>query len=443
MICLKQHGICVKEDVVCKKECVMHLPKEDIYLFHFVFVLLKKKVLKLSTEDSLILAGAKLNPDIDDIKQMDELFHLVKDWEYFSEQAIHNGLGPIIYKNLLKNNFTENIPPEEFSKLKQSYYRSLSRNIALYDHFKNVINAINANGIEVIALKGIYLAEAMYKDIGLRQMTDVDLLVKKEDAVKCQDILIDIGYASTRLDTASFMKDLLYFKHLPSLVKGGLSVELHTQVHIEYTELVVDVNDYWNRSIKAQIAGVEVLVLSNEDLLQHICLHLDEHFDDGKPQLYSLMDIATLISTLKIDWDVLIDSSKKYNCSNRIFRQLFLAHKYFNAGIPDKVLSVIKPYFDDRIDRLFIHYLQQHRKNVPIGTTNRNIELMKNRKGFRNKCLYIFHDLFPSRSFMYKRYRIERKYFLVFFYIYRLLTGTYKLILEFYRSLIPSAKSKN
>jgi len=399
--------------------------------------------LKLSLEDKLILSGAKFNPDKNDLEQMGKLIRLVKDWEYFAEQAIHNGLGPVIYKNFSVNNLSANIPSDIFSKFKQSYYRSLSRNMVLYDHFKNVIKAITAEGIEVIALKGIYLSEAIYRDIGLRQMTDIDLLVKKEDAEKCRNILIKIGHVNTELDTAEFMKDFLYQKHLPPLVKNGVSVELHTHVQIEYSDIAIDIDDYWNRSFKMQIAGVDVNILSHEDLIQHLCLHIDEHFDDGKPQLYSLMDIATVVETFSIDWNVLIDSCKNYNCSNRVFRQLFLAYKYFNAHIPEDVLSIAKSYFDERIERLFIHYLQHLRNNVPLGTTNRNIELLKNRKGFKNKSLYILHDLFPNRSFMYGRYRIKRKYFLVWFYIYRMMTGIYKLILEFFRLLIPSAKSRN
>jgi hypothetical protein len=399
--------------------------------------------LKLSFEDRLILLGSKLNPDENDLKQMDEMIRLVKDWEYFILQAIHNGVGPIIYGNFSENNFSANIPFGIFSKLKHSYYRSLSRNMILYNHFKNVIKAITSAGVDVIALKGIYLAESVYKDIGLRQMSDIDIMVRKEDAEKCRKILMNCGYADTVLYKAQFIKKLIVVKHLPPLVIDGVSVELHTQVHLDYPEMAVEIDDYWNRSIKVQIAGINVNVLSHEDLLQHLCLHLDEHFDDGKPQLYSLMDIATITNTFLIDWNLLIFTCKKYNCSNRVFRQLFLAHKYFSANIPDNILSIAKLYFDKRVERLFIHYLQHQRKDVPIGTTDRNIQLFKNIKGFRNKCIYLVYDVFPSKSFMYMKYKIKRKYFLIWFYILRIITGVYKLILESIRFFIPSAKSRS
>jgi hypothetical protein len=226
------------------------------------------------------------------------------------------------------------------------------------------------------------------------------------------------------------------------MVKDGVSIELHTHIQVEYPDIAVNINDLWQRSIKAQIAGVDVSVFSYENLLLHLCLHIDEHFDDGTPQLYSYMDIAAVIETYAIDWNALIDSCKKYNCTNRILRQMFLTHKYFNAQIPEDVLSIAKSYCDERIERLFIHYLQHQRKNIPLGTTNRNIELLKNRKGFTDKCNYIIHDLFPTRSYMYGRYQIKKKYFLPVYYIYRLFTGIYKLIQEFFRLLIPSAKSK-
>jgi hypothetical protein len=403
---------------------------------------LKKNHLKLSSEDRLILSGTKLNPGKDDIEQIAELIPLVKDWEYLAEQAIHNGVGPVVYKNFSSTDLAVSIPADILSKLKQSYYRSLSRNMMLYDHFRNVINAISTEGIEVIALKGIYLAEAVYNDIGLRQMTDIDLLVKKEDAEKCRNILMVIGYADTSLDVSERMKELVYHKHLPPLVKDGVSVELHTHIHVEYPDVAVNIHDYWKRSEITNLAGVQVNILSNEDLLQHLCLHVDEHFDDGKPQLNSYLDIASVVELFPLNWQAFADSCNQYNCTNRIFRQLFLAHNYFNAQIPGEILSLSKSYVDNRIERLFIHYLQHHRKNVPLGITNRNIELLKNRKGFKNKILYVLHDMFPARSYMYGRYRIKRKYFLVWFYIYRLMTGIYKLIMELFRLLTPSAKSK-
>ena len=147
--------------------------------------------MKLKTDDKLILAGAKLHPSDSDIQRMDELIASVTNWKSFTDMSIQNGVGPLIHKNfsLVKN--LNLIPEETLSRFKRNYYRSLSRNIVLYEHFRNAVEIFSNEGIPVIALKGIFIAEKIYDDIGLRQMSDIDILVKETDIEKCRKLLID------------------------------------------------------------------------------------------------------------------------------------------------------------------------------------------------------------------------------------------------------------
>jgi hypothetical protein len=58
----------------------------------------------------------------------------------------------------------------------------------LYQELQTVLKTFKfrAASIAVIALKGAFLAELVYENIGLRAIGDVDLLVKKEDLEKVQ-----------------------------------------------------------------------------------------------------------------------------------------------------------------------------------------------------------------------------------------------------------------
>jgi len=374
---------------------------------------------------------------------MEDLIPSVTNWNSFTDMAIQNGVGQLIHKNFSSVNNFNLIPKGSLSRLKQTYYRSLSRNMILYEHFRNAVEAFSKEGISVIALKGIFLAETIYKDIGLRQMSDIDLLVKKEDIEKCRKLLLDMGYKYTELYKSDFIKELDLLKHLPPLVLNGVSIELHTKIHLDTPDFSVNIDDYWERSQQLTLSNMPVQSLSIEDLIQHLCLHLNDHFNEGNPQLYSIVDISEVIKKYhsKINWDFLSESCNLYNCSSIVFKYLLLIEKYFDVVIPDYILQKTDANIDVRTEKLFIYYLHHFRKDFPLGIVNRNIEVFSNIRGFKNKTIYLLNDIFPSRTFMYRRYGIRKKYLLFWYYIIRLKTGVYRLFLQIIKQIIPSAKS--
>ena len=290
-------------------------------------------MMNLSPEDKLILAAAKLNPTATDIQLMYELSLSINDWKYFTENTIQNSVGPLIYHNLsLLNNYSK-IPNETKSQLKQTYYKTLSRNMVLYEHYRNAAIAFSAQEIPFIPLKGIFLTEIVYKDFGLRQMSDIDLLVKNEDAERCIKILLDLGYSSSEYFLPANFKEhfLDYSKHLVPMVLNGVSIEIHVKIHNDNAEYDVNIEDYWNRSVPATIYGTSCQTLSPNDLIQHLCLHLFEHFSTGKIMLYSFCDIAEVLKANKkvIDWTTFEESCSLYNCMSQVYSLLFLTNKYF------------------------------------------------------------------------------------------------------------------
>jgi len=400
--------------------------------------------LNLSFEDKLTLTGSKLHLTENDIRRMEDLILSVTNWNSFTDMAIQNGVGPSIHKNFSFVKNSNLIPEVSLSKLKQTYYRSLSRNMILYEYFRNTVEVFSKEGISVIALKGIFLAETIYHDIGLRQMSDIDLLVKKEDIEKCRKLLLDMGYKYTELHKSDFIKELDLSKHLPALVLNGVSIELHTKIHLNNPGFSVNIDDYWERSQQVTLSGMSVQSLSIEDLIQHLCLHLNDHFNDGKLQLYSFVDILEVIKKYYsiINWDLLLESCNSYNCSSIVFKYLLLIEKYFDVKIPDYILQKARANIDVRTEKLFVYYLHHFRKDAPLGIVNRNIETFSNIRGVKNKTIYLFNDFFPSRTFMYERYGIRKKHLLFWYYIIRLKTGLYQFLLQIAKQFAASEKSK-
>jgi hypothetical protein len=291
------------------------------------------------------------------------------------------------------------------------------------------VNAFSLQGISVIALKGIFLAESIYKDIGLRQMSDIDLLVKSEDADHCRNILTDMGYNPQERIKTDFIKKQHDSKHLPPMVMNGVSIEIHLKVLPDDFDYQVNVENYWKHAIPVTLYGVNTLVLPPNDLLQHLCIHLDQHFHNGLIPLYSFCDIAEVLKHYQseIDWASFIESCDNCHCSKNVFRLLLLANKYFDAPLPEKIIQSAMQYFDAATEKIFILYLKGNSREISKEISNRNIKSLGKIKGLHNKIKYLAGDIFPSRSFMCMRYHIKHKPLIYWYYIVRIKSGVVSL----------------
>lgn len=391
----------------------------------------------ISVEDKLLFAAARLHPSDDEILSMEQLISNVNDWDNFTNNVIRNSVGPLIYKNLSYAINYSSIPDSTISKLKQTYYQSFFRNEIIYKNFNDVINAISELGTPVIALKGIFLVNCIYKDLGIRQMSDIDLLVKVDDADNCKNSLINIGFVSEDRYKSDFIKRNTDTKHLPQLFKENIPVELHLKIHPSNCEYYVDIDDYWQNALPVTINNSKCLALSPNDLLQHLCLHLDYHFMYGKIQLYSYCDIAAVLKFYKdeFNWDTFNQTCIKYNCTKNVYRHLYIINKYFGVLLPEEIQSNVYQSFDD-FEHLFISYFKGDTIEIKKTISNTSVEAIKRVSGFGNKFKYLMNDIFPSSNYMRKRYQIKSKWMIFLYYLVRLKAGLFELLFQIKKAII-------
>ena len=126
-------------------------------------------------------------------------------------------------------------------------------------------------------------------------------------------------------------------------------IEIHWDIQPWKIPYKVDINKFWNNAKSVKIAGIETQTFASEDLLQHLCLHLDKHitFSSAPPAkpLRDYCDIAEVTRHYKdtINWNYLLQSSKDYGIEEPIFQGLSIAKKYFGAFVPENILSTLEP----------------------------------------------------------------------------------------------------
>ncbi len=392
----------------------------------------------LTPEIKLLIALAKINRSEADIALADVLISEVKDWNYFYEIAVIHGIASLISGHLQHQQQLQLIPAKVVSGLNQFYLRSLSRNMILYEHFSKVMEVFAAKNIQVIPLKGIYLAETLYKDIGLRQMSDIDLLVKTERAEECIQILSEAGFQESSRHKSEFIKEKGSAKHLPPMVMDDVMVEIHYRMLIDDSVHAVDIEEYWQDAKPVSLHHSAVLSLSPEHLFQFLCIHLERHFNEGKIKLYHFVDLIGILDAHQNDfnWQKFIQSCVNNQCKRNVFRILFLLEQYFSASFPEHIRQEALKYGDKPTEFLFEAYLQCSKKDIYKGVENLNIKNLRKLKGFKNRIHYIIGDIFPSKSFMVSRYQLKRTGFLYGYYFLRMIKGVWILIRHVYKLLL-------
>jgi hypothetical protein len=374
---------------------------------------------KLYPEEKLLMLSAKINPEIHDLLAAEQLLLQVFNWEKLVDQAISRSMGPLLYKLFLHKQLKEKVPSSAFKKLEAAYYTTLRRNMLLLNAWAEVAAALALVDVKVIALKGIYLAEHLYEDIGIRQLSDIDLLVQPENGEKTLEVLTQLGYQSTENPFSTELKPDKNFVHYPPMLRDGLSVEVHIRLHRPDSAYKLNTKAFIERSEPVIINGVSAYTLSFYDQLLFLCIHSEKHFTGSKIQFSCFSDLANFLFkySQNMDWEKLIALSRENLCETIVFKQLLLTARFFDAPIPEIYRKKYIKTVNAAHEEVFIRFLRGYMfAGHHFENFSTNIAAIK---GFRKKLNFLIGNLFPPKSYMVQRYHISDEKHYRIYYIYR------------------------
>ncbi len=260
------------------------------------------------------------------------------DWEVVYHLAVRQGVAPLLSQRLsaLKGH---HIPDHIEKRLKDEYVQSAARSFILQQEAAGIFSAFAEKGIPVIALKGIDLAERVYDDPALRPMSDLDLMVKKEDLSAAWNLLESLGYQKSR-------ETILQGEHhhLPQMVRGGsFPVEIHWSISRKPLPYQVDSESLWGRARGLDFFGTQPFVFSPEDLLLHLCIHASNHMFDC--ELRHLFDIRETLRRFipEFDWKAFVARAWEWEAAKAVYVALRLAEDLTGAAVPDDVMLHLCP----------------------------------------------------------------------------------------------------
>ncbi len=262
------------------------------------------------------------------------------DWNYLFKLAEMHGIIPLIAHNLAQNDDLEKLVPDSFREsVKRIYNRTLYTNIILARELTNVLTVFSQHGINAIVLKGVTLAEQLYGNLGLRAVSDIDILVHPENISRAGHLLEEMGYQQF-IQSQSWDHP---FHEAPYCRQAQfpLVIELHRNLDDENL-ISFSQGDIWQRAQPLEMQDGEIMVLSPEDNILFLSNHLTKHTTH---LLMLLNDIAELLRkySKNLDWEYIKRTSREWGLEVAVYNSLKWTHKLLGAPVPLSILDNLKP----------------------------------------------------------------------------------------------------
>lgn len=152
-----------------------------------------------------------------------------RDWARIAQQATHHGLAGLVSRNLDWLPNPALVPAETVDQLALRRRQVLSQNLARRAAAREMADALAAEQIPLIVLKGVALAQEVYGDLSLRAFNDFDVMVPMESVEAACQVARGLGYAFVRFSHA---RDWLRVgAHAAGMTRrDGRSVDIHWSI---------------------------------------------------------------------------------------------------------------------------------------------------------------------------------------------------------------------
>lgn len=361
--------------------------------------------LNIRDEEILLLGLCRLGFTIELKVMLTALAENISDWKYFVSLADEHGVAALVYSNLEKLDFLGYLPKENADHLHNALLVNLHRNTYNADGVHKVLRILSGEKLKIVLLKGMALELSVYGNAGLRQMTDVDVLMTKEDCLKARKILMDNGFRSLPVKSL-FHKAIIADtgKHLPTLIMNDFAFELHHELFGAGNNILTRM--LYDTSREYDINGDRTYLPEAQIFFLYLVKHLYLHEMNNESQLRLYTDLVVLIEKYRdeiINFD-LLEYAVLAGMEEVLAWRLEPLRDLWGISFPDWLNEFINKWYNpDSINR-FVSFLKSPKNNPPPDQAKLYRHHVGEIPGLHRKLLFVLGDLFPTIEFMKKRY---------------------------------------
>lgn len=268
----------------------------------------------------------------------------------------------------------------------------LKQNMLMTSELIKIMKLLKENTIEAIAFKGPTLSHIAYGDITLRQYSDLDILLRKEDIYKVYKLLEDKYSRSLKLKTS---QEETWFKYAHDLGlsnnKNGVYIEFHwAMLDNDHPISLKSINFFENINSQT-IQNTKLNIISNEKFLVYLCIHGAKHLFE---RVEWVVDIDKFIISQEICWDEVFELIKDDNSIRFFLLGLYMSNTLYLTPIDDR----FKNLFDEDIISISNHIFNIWNKDIVFNNKNNLIHMLKLFTSSQDKLKYL-HKIYLKPTF--------------------------------------------
>ena len=253
--------------------------------------------------------------------------------------------------------------------------------------------------LPVILLKGAALALTLHDDPAVRPMNDIDLLVGPEHLARVAARMREAGYLESSLGQG---EDVGYLHHfIFTDPQTDVRFEIHRTLPL-FPSAEDALSWFLSQTRIDEFAGYSFLTFKPEAQLLHLAAHavLEHGGARGAIALW-FYDIDQLIRRWgdALDWDETLDRARRLAWEAALHEAILLARRYFDTPTPPP----IRTWLELSPDGLSGYNIL---RSMTSGERSSTLIILHILRGltWRERIQQLSHMLFPSRSYMQRRY---------------------------------------
>jgi hypothetical protein len=257
-----------------------------------------------SKEEEILILAARLELSAIQEARMGALLVEEPRWAILLEHGARFGIMPLLHHHFSRPALAAMVPAEVKETLAKTYHRTSLKNLRMFGLLRRFLLKAEEAGIEVILLKGAFLATWIYGDVGLRPMADLDLLCHTEDEPSIRKILESMGGFKSSTITgsepdmsparASVVEKIGH--SAPWWFPDICRIEVHYHLLSRATADDTWLQELlWSKAVAHDWDGLEIRSLDPEHLVIHLASHLQHHLEEQAFTLYWVADIKAVI----------------------------------------------------------------------------------------------------------------------------------------------------
>ncbi len=358
-----------------------------------------------------------------------------QDWKALVKMADAEGVAPLLHWRLSRLNGGAK-PPDDVRKfLMKAFYNSAARFAVHQREFSRLAERLCREGVEVVALKGLALAQTLYPEPGLRPMGDIDLLVHRDALGTVKKIMPELGYALEKPDLWPGLGIRTDYEINYDLVKPG---RIHMEIHWDLVGSAASTNTcdiewFWSQCVAypglkedahagstaadelAKRCDGRLWVLNPTGQLLHLAAHLMLKHSRGKTRLIWFYDLAMLLDKEEngIVWDLAVEKAIEWGWGEALAYALMQVREQLGAPVPEAVLGRLA----EERNGGQLHPDEMVEAGVEGRFWAQWQYLLSLKPRYRLQVLVAM--VFPGREYMRWRYHPAHDWLLPVYYLYR------------------------